>query len=308
MSLAPGRGGPVGIQRAGIARRRLGRDAPLVSAVGYGGMHLSIQDRPPEDQGIRVIHAALDAGVTLIDTADVYCLDNQDIGHNERLVARALGSWQGDRDQVIVATKGGVTRPAGRWETDGRRQHLRAACERSLKALGVERIDLYQLHAPDPKVPLAESVGALAELKQEGKIRWIGLSNVSVAEIREAEGIAPVSTVQNRLNPFFREALAEGVVKHCTERGIGFLAYSPTGGGRLNRKLPAHSVLQPMAARLGTTPHALVLAWVLARSPSVIVIPSARVVEHALDSVSAADLTLSEADLAAITTAEFSRA
>jgi aryl-alcohol dehydrogenase-like predicted oxidoreductase len=303
VSVGPGR-----VQRAVIAQRRLGRDAPLVSAVGYGGMHLSIQDRPPEEQGIRVIHAALDAGVTLIDTADVYCLDNQDIGHNERLVARALGSWQGDRDQVIVATKGGVTRPAGRWETDGRRQHLRAACERSLKALAVERIDLYQLHAPDPKVPLAESVGAVAVLIQEGTIRCFGLSIVSVAEIRAAEAIAPVSTVQNRLNPFFREALAEGIVKHCTERGIGFLAYSPTGGGRLNRKLPAHPVLQPMAARLGTTPHALVLAWVLARSPSVIVIPSARIVAHALDSVSAADLTLSEADLAAITSAEFSPA
>jgi aryl-alcohol dehydrogenase-like predicted oxidoreductase len=308
MSVEPARVGQAGVQRAVIARRRLGRDAPLVSAVGYGGMHLSIQDRPPEEQGIRVIHAALDAGVTLIDTADVYCLDHQDIGHNERLVARALGSWQGDRAHIIVATKGGVTRPAGRWETDGRPQHLRAACERSLTALGVERLDLYQLHAPDPKVPLAESVGALAELKQEGKIRWIGLSNVSVAEIRAAQAIAPVSTVQNRLNPFFREALAEGVVQYCTERGIGFLAYSPTGGGRLNRKLPAHPVLQPMAARLGTTPHALVLAWVLARSPSVIVIPSARTVEHALDSVSAADLTLSETDLAAITTAEFSRA
>jgi len=308
MSLGPEHVGHAGVQRAVVSHRRLGRDAPPVSAVGYGGMHLSIQGRPPEAQGVRVIHAALDAGVTLIDTADVYCLDNQDIGHNERLVARALGSWQGGRDQVIVATKGGVTRPAGRWDTDGRPQHLRAACERSLEALGVERIDLYQLHAPDPKVPLAESVGALAELQQVGKIRWIGLSNVSVAEIREAEAIVPVTTVQNRLNPFFREALAEGVVAHCTERGIGFLAYSPTGGGRLNLKLPAHPVLQPMAARLGTTPHALVLAWVLARSPSVIVIPSARTAEHALDSVSAADLMLSEADLTSITTAEFSRA
>jgi aryl-alcohol dehydrogenase-like predicted oxidoreductase len=306
--MEPDRVGHADFQGAVITRRRLGRNAPLVSAVGYGGMHLSIQDRPPEEQGIRVIHAALDAGVTLIDTADVYCLGDHDIGHNERLVARALESWHGDRDQVIVATKGGVTRPAGRWETDGRPQHLRAACERSLKALGVERIDLYQLHAPDPKVPLAESVGALARLQQEGKIRWIGLSNVSVAEILEAESIAPVTTVQNRLNPFFREALATGVVEHCTEQGIGFLAYSPTGGGRLNLKLPAHPVLQPMAARLGTTPHAVVLAWVLARSPSVIVIPSARSVEHALDSVSAAELSLSEADLTAITTAEFSRA
>jgi aryl-alcohol dehydrogenase-like predicted oxidoreductase len=291
-----------------IPRRPLGLDAPPVAAVGYGGMHLSIQDRPPEAQAIRVIHAALDAGVTLIDTADVYCLDNRDIGHNERLVARALESWTGDRERVIVATKGGVTRPAGRWETDGRPEHLRAACERSLQALGRERIDLYQLHAPDPRVPLAESVGALAQLQQEGKIRWVGLSNVSVPQIWEAETVARVTSVQNRLNPFFREALPEGVVAYCAERGMGFLAYSPTGGGRLNHKLPAHPVLQPMAARLGVTPHALVLAWVLARSPAVIVIPSARTVEHALDSITAAELALSEADLSAITAAEFSRA
>jgi len=271
-------------------------------------MHLSIQDRPPEEQGIRTIHASLDAGVTLIDTADVYCLDDNEIGHNERLMAKALESWSGDRDRVIVATKGGVKRPSGRWETDGRPEHLHAACERSLVALGVERIDLYQLHAPDPKVPLAESIGALADLQRQGKIRWVGLSNVSVPQIWEAESVARVTSVQNRLNPFFREALAEGVVAYCEERGIGFLAYSPTGGGRLNRKLPAHPVLQPMAARLGVTPHALVLAWVLARSPSVIVIPSARTIEHAVDSARAAEIALSEEDLAAITTAEFSRA
>jgi aryl-alcohol dehydrogenase-like predicted oxidoreductase len=291
-----------------IPQRRLGPDAPPVSAVGYGGMHLSIQDRPPEEQGIRVIHAALDAGVTLIDTADVYCLDDSDLGHNERLIARALKSWKGNRDGTLVATKGGIRRPGGRWETDGRPEHLRVACERSLRALGVERIDLYQLHAPDPQVPLAESVGALADLQRQGKVRWIGLSNVTVPEIREAETVVRVTSVQNRLNPFFREALTEGVVAHCAEQGIGFLAYSPTGGGRLNRKLPGHPLLQPMATRLGVTPHALVLAWVLARSPSVIVIPSARTVEHAVDSTTAAELTLSETDLAAITTAEFSRA
>ena len=290
-----------------IPRRSLGSDALRVSAVGYGGMHLSIQDRPSEEQGVRVIHAALDAGVTLIDTADVYCLDDKDLGHNERLIARALESWSGDRDTVTVATKGGVTRPSGRWETDGTPAHLRAACERSLKALGVERIDLYQLHAPDPRVPLPESVGALADLQQEGKVRWVGLSNVSVSQIQEAEAVTAVTSVQNRLNPFFREALAGGVVEYCAGRGIGFLAYSPTGGGRLNRRLPAHPVLQPMAARLRVTPHALVLAWVLARSPAVLVIPSARIVEHALDSTGAAELTLSEADLAAITVAEFSR-
>lgn len=291
-----------------IPRRKLGRDAPEVSAVGYGGMHLSIQERPPEEQGVRVIHAALDAGVTLIDTADVYCLDDREIGHNERLIARALRSYGGKRQQVIVATKGGMARPGGRWVTAGRPEQLRAACERSLKALGVEQIDLYQLHTPDQAVPLAESVGALAELRQEGKIRRVGLSNVSVAEIREAEAIVPVTSVQNRLNPFFREALAEGVVEYCTRQGIGFLAYSPIGGGRLNRKLPVHPILRPMATRLGVSPHVLVLAWVLARSPAVIVIPSARTVEHAVDSTTAADLRLSEADLSAITAAEFSRA
>jgi aryl-alcohol dehydrogenase-like predicted oxidoreductase len=291
-----------------IPRRKLGVDAPAVSAVGYGGMHLSIQDRPSEAQGIRVIHAAIDAGVTLIDTADVYCLDDDDIGHNERLIARALRTGSRQREQVIVATKGGMRRPGGRWEIDGRPEHLRAACDRSLQALGVERLDLYQLHTPDPKVPLAESVSALADLQRQGKIRWVGLSNVSVGEIREAESQVRVTTVQNRLNPFFREALTQGVVEYCTRQGIGFLAYSPIGGGRLNRKLPGHPVLQPMATRLGVTPHALVLAWVLARSPTVIVIPSARTAEHALDSTTAAELQLSEADLSAITAAEFSRA
>jgi aryl-alcohol dehydrogenase-like predicted oxidoreductase len=291
-----------------IPRRKLGPDAAQVSAVGYGGMHLSIQERPSEEQAVRVIHAALEVGVTLIDTADVYCLDDSEIGHNERLIARALRTKPGSREEIIVATKGGMRRPGGRWEMDGRPEHLRAACEHSLQALGVERIDLYQLHVPDPRVPLAESVGALADLQRQGKVRWVGLSNVSVSEIREAEGVVQITTVQNRLNPFFREALSEGVVEYCTGQGIGFLAYSPIGGGRLNRKLPAHPVLRPIASRLGVTPHAVVLAWVLARSPAVIVIPSARTVEHAVDSTTAAELKLSEVDLAAITTAEFSRA
>ena len=144
--------------------------------------------------------------------------------------------------------------------------------------------------------------------RDAGKIRWVGLSNVRVDQIRSAEAIVPVTTVQNRLNPFFREALATGVLRCCTERGIGFLAYSPVGGGRLNRRLPEHPVLAPIARRLGVSAHVLVLAWVLAQSPAVLVIPSARSVEHALDSLRAADLTLAADDLAAIDRAEFSRA
>ncbi len=286
----------------------MGAGAPAVPAVGYGGMHLSLEEWPPEPQGIEVIRAALDAGVRLIDTADVYCRGADDVGRNERLVAEALRGWRGERSSVLVATKGGLTRPDARWERDGRPEHLRAACERSLLALGVDRIALYQLHAPDPAVPFEESIGALADLRREGKIEWVGLSNVSVDEIRAAQAIVPIASVQNRLNPFFREALADGVVRYCAEQGIGFLAYSPTGGGRLTRKLPEHPVLAPMASRLGVSAHALVIAWALAQSPTVIVIPSARRVEHALDSIAAGDLQLSADDLAAIDRATFSRA
>jgi len=291
-----------------MQQRRLGPDAPEVGAVGFGGMHLSIADRPPEAQGVRTIHAALDAGVTLIDTADVYCLDQADLGHNERLIARALREWGGNRDTIVVATKGGMTRPGGRWERDGRPEHLREACERSLKALGVERIDLYQLHAPDPAVPFEESVGALARLREAGLVRWVGLSNVTVPQIEAARRIVPITTVQNRLNPFFPEALTDGVLRTCTDHGIGFLAYSPTGGGRLNRKLPDHPVAAAIAHRRGASPHAVVLAWVMAQSPVVLPIPSARTPEHAADAASAAGLRLSDADLHELSAATWSRA
>jgi aryl-alcohol dehydrogenase-like predicted oxidoreductase len=285
----------------------LGPDAPTVSVIGYGGMHLSITDRPSESDGIRVIHAALDAGMTLIDTADAYCMDGAETGHNERLIARALREWRGPREQVVVATKGGIIRTGGRWDRDGRPTHLKAACEASLRALGMEQIPLYQLHAPDPAVPLEESVGALAELRRAGKVRWAGLSNVSVDEIRRAEAIVPITSVQNRLNPYFGEAPYQGVVEYCAARGLGFLAYSPTGGGRLTKKLPSHPVLGEIARRLGATPHAVCLAWVLAQGPTVIAIPSARRVEHAVDSSRAAALELPPADVAAITAAHFDR-
>ena len=256
--------------------RALGPGAPDVAVVGLGGMHLSIAGRPHEATALRVIHAALDTGATLLDTADVYCLDDSDLGHNERLLAKALRSWGGRRDAVVVATKGGMTRPGGRWERNGRPEHLRRACERSLKALGTERIDLYQLHAPDPEVALTESVGALVELQRAGKIRWIGVSNVTVPDIEAAARLTPLVAVQNRLNPFFREALSGGVVAECGRRGLGFLAYSPVGGGRLNKKLPDHPVLQSIARRHSTSSHAVVLAWVLAQGDTVIAIPSAR--------------------------------
>lgn len=287
--------------------RALGPGAPDVAVVGLGGMHLSIDGRPDEATALRVIHAALDAGATILDTADVYCLDDGDLGHNERLMAKALRTWGGRRDAIVVATKGGMTRPGGRWERNGRPEHLRRACDRSLKALGTERIDLYQLHAPDPEVPFTESVGALVELQHAGKIRWIGVSNVTVADIEAAARLTPLVAVQNRLNPFFREALSGGVVAECARRSLGFLAYSPVGGGRLNKKLPDHPVLQSIARGHDISPHAVVLAWVLAQGDTVIAIPSSRTTAHAADSLAATDVQLSAAELAAIDAAEFSR-
>lgn len=286
--------------------RPLGPDAGDVTVVGFGGMPLSIAGRPDPAQAIRTLHASLDAGTTLIDTADVYCLDDTDIGHNERLIAKALRQWPGDVDSVIVATKGGLRRPGGRWERDARPERLRAACEASLAALDVPVIDLYQLHAPDPAVPFRDSVGALATLREEGKIRWVGLSNVSVEQIRQASEIVPVASVQNRLSPFFREAFDEGVLAHTAACGIGFLAYSPVGGGRLNLKLPGHPVVARIAAARGVSAHSVVLAWVLDRAPNVIVIPGARTEAHAVDSVHAAAIELTEEEDRAIREAEFS--
>jgi aryl-alcohol dehydrogenase-like predicted oxidoreductase len=279
-----------------------------VAAIAFGGMPLSIRDRPDEATGIAVIHTVLDAGVTLLDTADVYCLDHKDIGHNERLFTKALKTWSGDRSTLVMATKGGMIRPGGGWEYDGRPAHLKQACDKSLKALHVDCIDLYQLHTPDPSVDFTDTVGALAELQDQGKIRWIGLSNVSVAQIEEARAIVTVVSVQNRLNPFFREAIDTGVVAHCAAEGIGFLAYSPVGGGRLNKKLPTHPTVAPIAQRLGASPYTVVLAWVMAQGPNVIPIAAGRSVGTALDSTSASSLQLTDDDIAAMDQAEFSRA
>jgi aryl-alcohol dehydrogenase-like predicted oxidoreductase len=278
--------------------RTLGSSGLAVSAVGMGGMYLSIRDRPGEDDAVRTLHAALDAGVTLLDTADVYCLDHRDIGHNERLIARALSERKSA--SVVVATKGGLERPKGAWTRNGRPDHLRRACEASLAALGVRRIDVYQLHAPDPSVPLVESVGALARLRAEGKIAHVGLSNVTVREIDEARAVVPIVSVQNRWNPRHRAPESDGVLSYCSAHGIAFLPYSPFGGASGAKALSRTGRLAGEAKRRGMSPHRLVLAWMLAKSPAVIAIPGARRVESIVDSAEAADVELSADDVIAV--------
>jgi aryl-alcohol dehydrogenase-like predicted oxidoreductase len=209
---------------------------------------------------------------------------------------------------VGIATKAGLRRPRGAWTNDGSPKHIREACEKSLRALGTEQIWLYQFHAPDPSVPFEKSVEAFAELQRQGKCKYVGLSNVSVEQIERAGRIVEIVSVQNRLNPFFREAIEDGVVAECERREITLLAYSPVGGGRLSRKIPKIAVLQELARLRGVSPHAIVLAWVRAQGKTVVPIPSARRVENVVDSARSADVTLTAEELARIDESEFSRA
>ena len=269
-----------------------------VFPIGLGAMPMSLEGRPEEERSLRTIHSALDAGVDLIDTADAYCRDETDVGHNERLIAKAL---RGRRDGVIVATKGGHTRQGQDWLLDGSREHLRAACEASLRALDTDRIDLYQYHRPDPEVPYAESIGALKELQDEGKIRWIGISNASVEQIEEARGIAEVVSVQNQLSLEFTSPLAKGEVTLCEEHGIAFLPWSPLGGiSSAAEAAGAHDPVREAAEAHGASPQQVALAWLLALSPGVIPIPGASRPETILDSLAAAELELSREELDAI--------
>jgi aryl-alcohol dehydrogenase-like predicted oxidoreductase len=279
-----------------MQRRRLGTGGPEVSAIGLGSVSLSLEGRPPEPEAVRIIHAALDAGMTWIDTADAYCRDGNDVGHGERLARRALREWSGPRAEVLVATKGGFARPGGDWRPKGDPKYLRAACEASLSALGVDCIGLYQLHVPDPEVYFLDSVGALESLRREGKIRHIGLSNVDVGHIESARRIAPIASVQNNLGPFYRVSLNNGVVEYCERHGIAFIAHTPVNGRGGGARVRAHVTLGAVAQRHGATPHEIVLAWLLDRSPSIVAIPGASRAASAVSSARAGAIVLTDED------------
>ena len=266
--------------------------------IAIGCMRLSTAADRDEARAIAVLHAALDAGVTLLDTAGAYALDESELGHNERLLARALASWRGDPALVRVATKGGMTRPGGRWEPDGRARSLAAACAASRRALGVERIDLYQLHAPDPKVPLATSVRALAALQRDGAIERIGLCNVSLRQLREALEIAPIAAVQVELGPFRDEALRGGLARFCIEQDILLLAHRPLGGAKRAPRLANDPALRAVAARRGVTPWEVALAWIADLGPLLAPLPGPMRPETARSGARAAALRLEDRDRA----------
>lgn len=260
-------------------------------------MRLSTRADRDDERSIEVIRTALDAGATLLDTADVYCLDEHDVGHNERLVARALDGWKGDRTRVTIATKGGMRRPNGAWVPDGRAKHLRDACEASRRALEADTIDLYQLHVVDPKVAIETSVRALARLREQGKIREVGLCNVTVSQIRAAQAIVPVVCVQASLSPLDDENLRNGVAEYCRDEGIRLIAYRPLGGDRV-RQLGKSATLSKIAAKLGVTAEEIALAWLMSFGERVVPIPGATRVASASSLAAALAVELDDDDRA----------
>ncbi len=262
-----------------------------VNRMGFGAMRLTgegIWGEPRDPaEARRVLRRAVELGVNFIDTADAYGPDV-----SERLIAEALHPYPRG---LVIATKGGQTRPsAGQWVPDGRPEHLREACEGSLKRLKLERIDLYQFHRPDPKVPVEESVGELARLRKEGKIRHVGVSNFSVDELQRVRGIVPIVSVQNRYNVSDRGS--EDVLTLCTREGIAFIPWAPIARGSAAKLDPGG--LEAVAKQHDVSVFQVAIGWLLAKSPIMLPIPGTSSVAHLEDNVGAARLKLSAEDLA----------
>ena len=266
----------------------LGEDL-FVNRLGFGAMRLTgrgILGEPEDPEEARhVLRRAVELGVNLIDTADSYGPEV-----SERLIAEALHPYP---DDLVIATKGGFTRPGGRWVPDGRPEHLREACEGSLKRLRVERIDLYQLHRPDPRIAFEDSVWALALLREEGKIRHVGLSNVGVRELEIALDIVPVASVQNRYN--LSDRSSEAVLQACEREEVGFIPWYPLATGRLARP---GGPLDEIAERHDATALQVALAWLLRHSPVMLPIPGTSSVAHLEENVAAATLELTDEEMA----------
>jgi pyridoxine 4-dehydrogenase len=262
-----------------------------VRRLGFGAMRLTGPGvwGPPKDREAAkaVLRRAVELGVNLIDTADSY-----GPGINEELIAEALFPYPND---LVIATKGGLERTGpGDWHRNGRPEHLRAACEDSLRRLRLDVIDVYQLHAPDPEVPLEESVGALVELRDAGKIRHIGVSNVSLEQLRTAQKVAAIVSVQNRYNIGYREF--DDVLDVCAEEDIGFIPWFPLGAGDL-----PYSPALDIAFKLEVTREQVLLAWLLHRADVVLPIPGTSSIAHLEENVAAAFLKLSDEDIDALT-------
>lgn len=281
--------------------KQLGNTDITISAIALGGMPLSLSSRPPEAQAIEVIHRALDLGVTLIDTADSYCKDESDKHHNERLIGKALKQYNGDTSNVIVATKGGLMRPHGDWTRNGNPDHLRETIKVSFESLGGNKpIDIWQYHAPDPNYTIAESLTPAKEAVEAGLIRFVGVSNFSVEQIKQARDVVDIVSVQNQYNPWSRQSESDGVLAYCEQEKLTFLPWSPLGGSSRVSRLQDIPVISKLAQEKGASVYSIVLAWLRAKSPIIVPIPGASKVASIEDSVRSLEVTLSNEEVSKI--------
>lgn len=271
-------------------------DELLVNRIGYGAMRLTGQPGnfgpyPDWEAGKTLLRRAVELGINFIDTAEAY-----GPGFNEELIAAALYPYP---DNLVIATKGGIDKPApDRIQANARPENLKRGCEASLQRLKLEQIALYQLHRPDPNVPFAESVGMLATLQQEGKIRHIGLSNVSIAQLEEARQIVPIASVQNRFS--ILELDDEDLLNYCTEHQIAFIPYGSLGAHPLKRGAPlanAEGALAEIADRYQVKPNQIALAWLLHRAPNIILIPGTTTIVHLEENIEVASIQLTGDDI-----------
>jgi aryl-alcohol dehydrogenase-like predicted oxidoreductase len=279
-----------------MLQRTLGINGPAVGAIGVGVMPLSLSsNRPSQAEALRILTVAAERGMTLWDTADAYAADDSEFGHNELLVATAYRQLPAElKSQVIVATKGGHTRTGREWTLDGRPEYLKEAFQQSLKRLGVEQIDLYQYHRPDPKVPFDESVGAIAEIYHSGSAKHVGLSNVTTEMMDVALKVMPVTSVQNQYSPIHLAPESDGVLAKCQEHGIAFLPYSPLGGSGGAKGIGQTGALAEVAKEVKVSSQRVVLAWLLSKYLYMIPIPGVSRIESVEDSAQADNVCLSD--------------
>ncbi|PSF38614.1 aldo/keto reductase [Aphanothece hegewaldii CCALA 016] len=278
--------------------KKLGNTDTKISAIGLGGMPLSLSGRPSQEEAIAVIHKALDLGVTLIDTADSYCLDESDKHHNEKLIATALEKYQGDTSKIVIATKGGLMRPQGNWTRNGNPEHLRQTIRQSHKALGGEKaIDVWQYHSPDPDYLISEALAPAKEAVEQGLIRYVGVSNFSVAQIKQAQEIVEIVSVQNQYNPWNRQPENDGVLEYCEQENLTFFPWSPLGGSRRVKLLQNIPVINEIAQEKGISVYQVVLGWLSSKSPCIVPIPGASKISSIEDSIASLNVKFSPEDI-----------